>query len=99
MAGVFAYVADQEPTPAQRDDASAGRDQVVGDVEGTFHQLHVLDLRTKKAWAVSPRDRSVSQVTWAPRGERLAVVASDRPLRCKPDMSPHAPQGGCETVG
>lgn len=75
----LAYVADQEPTPAQRDDASAGRDQVVGDVEGTFHQLHVLDLRTKKAWAVSPRDRSVSQVTWAPRGERLAVVASDRP--------------------
>jgi dipeptidyl aminopeptidase/acylaminoacyl peptidase len=75
----LAYVADQEPTPAQKSDTSAGRDHVIGDVEGTFRRLSVLDLRTGKATAVTPRDRYVSQLTWSPSGKQLAVVASERP--------------------
>jgi len=74
----LAYVTDQEPSPAQKDDTSAGRDHVVGDVEGTFHQLWVHELRTGEAKAVTPRDRYVSQMAWAPDGKRLAVQASER---------------------
>lgn len=74
----LAYVADQEPTAAQKEDAAAGRDQVLGDVEGKFHQLFVRALRTGEAKAVTPRDRHVTQLAWAPDGKRLAVVASDR---------------------
>jgi dipeptidyl aminopeptidase/acylaminoacyl peptidase len=75
----LAYVADQEPTAAQKDDARAGRDHVVGDVEGTFHRLFVQELRKgAEAKAVTPRDRHVTQIGWAPHGKRLAVVASDR---------------------
>ena len=74
----LAYVADQEPSPEEEQDKNAGRDQMLGDVEGTFQRLHVLDLRSKQAKAVSPRDRYVSQIAWSPDGKRLAVQASDR---------------------
>jgi dipeptidyl aminopeptidase/acylaminoacyl peptidase len=74
----IAYVADQEPSAAQKEDASAGRDHVTGDVEGTFHRLWVMELGKDEAKAVTPRDRHVSQLAWAPDGKRLAVQASER---------------------
>jgi dipeptidyl aminopeptidase/acylaminoacyl peptidase len=74
----LAFVANQEPSAAQKDDAKAGRDHVVGDVEGTFHRLWVQELRSGEAKAVTPRDRHVTQIAWAPDGKRLAVQASER---------------------
>ncbi len=73
-----AYVADQEPSPAQKEDAAAGRDHVQGDVEGKFHQLFVRELGSGKSKPVTPRDRHVIQITWSPNGRRLAFQGSDR---------------------
>lgn len=75
----IAYVADQAPSDAQKADTRAGRDHVVGDVEGTFHQLFVQPLRKgEPAKPVTPQGRHVTQLSWAPDGKRIAVVASDR---------------------
>lgn len=75
----LAYVIEQATTPVQKEDASAGRDQVVSDVEGHFHQLWVMELRSGTASAVTPRDHHVSHMAWSPDGKRLAVQASERP--------------------
>lgn len=73
-----AYVIEQAPSAAQKEETSAGRDQVSSDVEGTFHQLWVMDLRSRETKAVTPRDHHVSQISWSPDGKRLAVQASER---------------------
>lgn len=74
----LAYVADREPSAVQKEDARAGRDHVVGDVEGTFHRLWVQDMRTMAAKPVTPEGRHVTEIAWSPDGKRLAVQASDR---------------------
>lgn len=74
----LAYLAERRPTDQEKADEEAGRDWHVGDVEGSFARLWVLDVRSGQAKAISPRELHVVQMAWAPDGKRLAIQAGAR---------------------
>ncbi|MCA9649742.1 MAG: S9 family peptidase [Myxococcales bacterium] len=74
----LAFLADRRPTKEEREAAAEGRDWQVGDVQGTSRRLWVMDLRTREAKPIGPRDTHVEQLAWAPDGKRLVVQASER---------------------
>ncbi len=74
----LAYTVDLQPTAEQKEDERAGRDWHASDVHGTMHRLWVMNVRSGEATPISPRDRHIIRMDWAPDGKRLAVQASER---------------------
>lgn len=74
----IAFTADREPTEAERNDQSAGRDHKLGDVEGTKRRLWIIDVAGGEAQALSPQDFHVERMRFSPRGDAFALVGGDR---------------------
>ncbi len=74
----IAYLADREPSAEEKADQAAGRDWKLGDVDGSFRQLHVLDLASAQSHAVTPRDFHVERMAVSPKGEAFALIGGDR---------------------
>jgi dipeptidyl aminopeptidase/acylaminoacyl peptidase len=74
----IAYTADREPTADEAKDHEAGRDWKVGDVDGTFRQLHVVTLDDGKSQSLTPRTFHVERIRVSPKGDALAIVGGTR---------------------
>ncbi len=66
------------PTETEESETEAGRDWVVDEAGGTKARLFVLDLETRESTEVVTSGEHVLDFRWGPKGERLAVRASQR---------------------
>ena len=74
----IAYLADREPTADETTDVEAGRDWKVGDVEGTFRQLHVVTLDSGESRVVTPRPFHIERMRVSPKGDAFALIGGIR---------------------
>jgi len=74
----IAYTADREASADETRDIEAGRDWKIGDVDGTFRQLHVVTLEGGETRTLTPRTFHVERMRVSPKGDAFALVGGAR---------------------
>ncbi len=72
------FVADRPDEPEEKEAKSAGRDWVIGDVQGTFRRLWSVEVATGTAQPLSPREYHIEAFAVSPDDRRVVVRAGKR---------------------